>query len=75
MFSDQRRRLHAVCKYQNHEDVIDAPPGRAGFFIKEGVPPDQEVELIAGATKRLQRVLDKKPATTVVVIHEIEPDN
>ena len=42
---------------------------------REGVTADQKAELISGVTDLLQRVLDKNPATTVVVIDEVETDN
>jgi len=42
---------------------------------REGVTPAQKAELIAGVTQLLVRVLDKQPATTHVVIQEIELDN
>jgi 4-oxalocrotonate tautomerase len=42
---------------------------------REGVTPAQKAELIRGATALLQRVLNKNPATTVVVIDEVETDN
>lgn len=41
----------------------------------EGVSPAQKAELIAGVTALLERVLQKNPATTVVVIDEIATDN
>ena len=41
----------------------------------EGVTAEQKAELIAGVTELLQKVLHKNPATTVVVIDEIETDN
>lgn len=44
-------------------------------ITKEGASADQKAELIAGATDLLQRVLGKNPATTVVVIDEVETDN
>lgn len=44
-------------------------------ITREGVTPVQKAELIAGATDLLQRVLGKNPATTVVVIDEVETDN
>ena len=37
-----------------------------------GVTPAQKAELIKGATDLLVRVLDKSPATTFVVINEVE---
>ncbi|HEY0820759.1 MAG TPA: 4-oxalocrotonate tautomerase family protein [Rhizobacter sp.] len=42
---------------------------------REGVTREQKAELIAGVTTLLQRVLQKDPATTYVVIDEVELDN
>jgi len=42
---------------------------------REGVTAKQKEALIAGATKLLQDVLNKSPATTVVVIDEVDLDN
>jgi 4-oxalocrotonate tautomerase len=39
---------------------------------REGVTREQKAELIAGVTDLLVRVLDKNPATTFVVIDEVE---
>ncbi|MGH8491538.1 MAG: 2-hydroxymuconate tautomerase family protein [Moraxellaceae bacterium] len=41
----------------------------------EGVTKEQKAQLIAGVTKLLQDVLNKNPATTVVVIDEVNMDN
>ena len=41
----------------------------------EGVTPAQKLELIEGATDLLSRVLNKDPATTFVIIDEVELDN
>jgi 4-oxalocrotonate tautomerase len=41
----------------------------------EGVTKDQKQQLIAGATQLLVDVLGKNPATTVVVIDEVNTDN
>lgn len=41
----------------------------------EGVTSQQKAELIKGATDLLQRVLNKNPATTVIVIDEVDTDN
>ena len=41
----------------------------------EGVSADQKAELIKGATDLLADVLGKNPATTVVVIEEVDTDN
>lgn len=42
---------------------------------REGVTRAQKAELIAGVTELLVRVLDKSPATTHVVIDEVDVDN
>lgn len=42
---------------------------------REGVTPEQKAELIKGVTDLLARVLGKNPATTIVVIDEVETDN
>jgi 4-oxalocrotonate tautomerase len=42
---------------------------------REGVTPDQKAELIKGVTDLLAKVLGKNPATTVVVIDEVDTDN
>lgn len=44
-------------------------------ITKEGATAEQKGELIAGVTELLQKVLNKNPATTVVVIDEVETDN
>ncbi|MEJ2155435.1 MAG: 4-oxalocrotonate tautomerase family protein [Desulfobacteraceae bacterium] len=41
----------------------------------EKVTKDQKSRLIQGATQLLVDVLDKNPATTVVVIDEVNTDN
>jgi 4-oxalocrotonate tautomerase len=42
---------------------------------KEGVTPEQKLQLIQGATDLLMRVLNKNPATTFVIIDEVETDS
>lgn len=42
---------------------------------KEGVTTDQKAALIKGVTELLAAVLGKNPATTVVVIDEVDTDN
>jgi len=42
---------------------------------REGVTPEQKKALIEGATQLLVDVLNKNPATTVVVIDEVDTDN
>ena len=42
---------------------------------KEGVTPAQKAELIKGATDLLVNVLGKNPATTFVVIDEVEMES
>jgi 4-oxalocrotonate tautomerase len=44
-------------------------------ITREGATPEQKAELIKGATELLVRVLGKNPATTVVVIDEVDTDN
>lgn len=41
-------------------------------ITREGVTDAQKAELIAGTTELLQKVLNKNPATTFVVIDEVE---
>jgi 4-oxalocrotonate tautomerase len=42
---------------------------------REGVTAEQKQALIAGATQLLVDVLGKNPATTFVIIDEVETDN
>ncbi|MBP7580573.1 MULTISPECIES: 2-hydroxymuconate tautomerase family protein [Vogesella] len=44
-------------------------------ITREGATAEQKAELIAGVTQLLQTVLNKNPATTVVVIDEVDTDN
>ena len=44
-------------------------------ITREGASREQKAELIRGVTDLLVRVLDKSPATTHVVIQEVELDN
>ncbi len=44
-------------------------------ITKEGATKAQKERLIAGVTELLVDVLGKNPATTVVVIDEVETDN
>ncbi|NLI29555.1 MAG: 4-oxalocrotonate tautomerase family protein [Nitrospiraceae bacterium] len=44
-------------------------------ITREGVTAEQKARLIAGATQLLVDVLGKNPATTVVVIDEVDTDN
>jgi 4-oxalocrotonate tautomerase len=41
----------------------------------DGVTPQQKADLIKGVTELLQKVLNKNPETTVVVIDEVQTDN
>jgi 4-oxalocrotonate tautomerase len=41
----------------------------------ENVTSEQKLALIKGATQLLTDVLNKKPATTIVVIDEVNTDN
>ena len=42
---------------------------------KEGVASQQKSDLIKGVTELLQKVLNRNPTTTVVIIDEIDTDN
>lgn len=44
-------------------------------ITREGATAEQKAALIKGATQLLVDVLGKNPATTVVVIEEVETDN
>ncbi|MGE4299837.1 MAG: 2-hydroxymuconate tautomerase family protein [Desulfovibrionaceae bacterium] len=44
-------------------------------ITKEGATREQKAQLIKGATQLLVDVLGKNPATTVVVIEEVDTDN
>ena len=44
-------------------------------ITNEGATKEQKAELIKGVTELLQKVLNKNPQTTVVVIDEVETDN
>ena len=44
-------------------------------ITREGATLEQKAELIRGATELLVRVLDKNPATTFVIVDEVDTDN
>ncbi|WP_321370469.1 4-oxalocrotonate tautomerase family protein [uncultured Desulfuromusa sp.] len=44
-------------------------------ITKEGATSEQKAQLIRGATDLLVEILGKNPATTVVVIDELDTDN
>lgn len=44
-------------------------------ITREGATPAQKLALIEGATDLLSRVLDKDPATTFVIIDEVDTDS
>lgn len=44
-------------------------------ITREGASAAQKAELIKGVTELLAKVLGKNPATTIVVIDEVETDN
>jgi 4-oxalocrotonate tautomerase len=44
-------------------------------ITRDGVTAEQKAALIRGATQLLVDVLGKNPATTVVLIDEVETDN
>jgi 4-oxalocrotonate tautomerase len=44
-------------------------------ITREGATSEQKAQLIEGVTELLVRVLDKNPATTFVIIDEVDTDN
>lgn len=44
-------------------------------ITKEGATPEQKAELIKRSTEMLRDVLGKNPATTFVIIEEVDTDN
>jgi 4-oxalocrotonate tautomerase len=44
-------------------------------ITREGATAEQKQQLIKGATDLLVKVLNKNPASTVVVIEEVDTDN
>jgi len=44
-------------------------------ITKDGATAEQKAALIKGATDLLVKVLNKDPATTVVIIEEVDTDN
>ncbi len=44
-------------------------------ITRDGASPAQKAELIKGVTDLLVRVLNKDPATTFVIIDEVDTDN
>lgn len=44
-------------------------------ITKEAVTPEKKAKLIQGVTQLLRDILGKNPATTFVVIDEVETDN
>ncbi len=44
-------------------------------ITREGATSEQKAKLIKGVTDLLQTTLGKNPATTIVVIDEVETDN
>lgn len=44
-------------------------------ITNEGATPEKKAELIKGVTYLLRDLLGKNPATTVVVIDEVDTDN
>jgi 4-oxalocrotonate tautomerase len=44
-------------------------------ITREGATPEQKATLIKGVTELLRDTLGKNPATTVVVVEEVDTDN
>jgi len=62
---------NAVLPAKHCSYVMGNPP----FVGKQFATPEQKAALIKGATDLLVDVLDKSPATTFVVIEEVEMEN
>jgi 4-oxalocrotonate tautomerase len=71
LFEDSGRR-----KRIRHDEAKEEKMPYVNIKItREGATPERKAELIRGVTDLLVRVLGKNPATTVVVIDEVETDN
>jgi 4-oxalocrotonate tautomerase len=60
--------------------LLPAPQEAAMPFVniritRDGATAEQKAKLIQGATQLLVDVLNKNPATTVVIIDEVDTDN
>ncbi len=44
-------------------------------LIPDGITTEQKAQLIEGATDLMVRVLGKNPATTIVIIEEVEAES
>ena len=44
-------------------------------ITREGATPERKAALIRGTTELVVNVLDKNPATTFIVIEEVDTDN
>ncbi|HYD55171.1 MAG TPA: 4-oxalocrotonate tautomerase family protein [Gemmatimonadaceae bacterium] len=44
-------------------------------ITRDGVTAEQKAQIVAEITATLQRVLDKRPEHTHIVIDEVEPEN
>jgi len=61
--STRNQKLETIMPYVNIKVTDD------------GVTAEQKADLIKGVTELLQKVLNKNPETTVVVIDEVSTDN
>jgi 4-oxalocrotonate tautomerase len=66
-------RIHILQAPENRKDNI--MPYVNIKITREGATSEQKARLIEGATQLLVDVLGKNPATTVVVIDEVDTDN
>jgi 4-oxalocrotonate tautomerase len=75
--------LHAAvafrCRSADTAGQIDFQGGSVPYvnirFVREKATKQQKAALIRGVTNLLHDILKKNPATTVVVIDEVDPDN
>jgi 4-oxalocrotonate tautomerase len=69
-----RLKGEITCAYRTTQQEIDVPYIHIQV-TREGVTTEQKKRLIAGATDLMADVLGKEPATTFVVIEEVDTDN
>ena len=62
-------------RFEGQEEIFDSLSYSLVKITNENVTKEKKEKLIAGVTQLLVDVLDKNPATTVVVIDEVNTDN
>jgi 4-oxalocrotonate tautomerase len=76
LIGSESRTIDEPCKGRSWKEFRRTTMPYVNIRItREGATAEQKAELIRGATQLLVDVLGKNPATTVVVIDEVETDN